>query len=556
MSQASANEQYLLELINATRVQAGVQPLAFDGALNDAAERHSRWMIATDTFSHTGSGGSSAGDRIASAGYVFSGSWTWGENIAWASTRPPAGDQDEVQLLHTNLMNSPGHRANILDDRFREIGLGFEIGEYQGYQSAFVTENFARSGSGFFLTGVAFDDRDGDRSYDPGEGLGALVVTAVGAAGTYTTATEVAGGYDLLLPDGSYSVTFAGGGFTTTTAQATIAGKNVKLDLTDPAPSAGTPPAGGTPPPSGPGDEVIVGSDGRDEWQFSGAFREYVVSGNPTTAATVLGPEGQRTLQSIEALTWVDGTLTFDPGDPIAQVLRLYSAALDRAPDALGLNFHAARLDHGIALSALAGEFVASPEFRAKYGNLDNAGFVTQLYQNVLDRAPEPGGLGYWLERLAGGTSRADVLIGFSESREHVQKNIGPVDAGLWDIDEHAASVARLYLGTLDRHADAPGLAYHAQHLRAGLPLTQVAESFVTSPEFLGKYGSLGHGDYVARLYENVLERAPDAAGLAYWVEKLDAGVLDKGGVALGFTESPEYQAKTLPEIDHGVLLG
>jgi serralysin len=43
-------------------------------------------MLATNTFSHQGDGGSSAGERMAAAGYDFTGSWTWGENLAWYGT--------------------------------------------------------------------------------------------------------------------------------------------------------------------------------------------------------------------------------------------------------------------------------------------------------------------------------------------------------------------------------------------------------------------------------------------------------------------------------------
>ena len=115
MTQPSAYEQFMLELVNAERAKTGAQALAFDLNLNDAAEQHSAWMIATDTFSHTGRGGSAPTDRMKAAGYAFNGSWASAENIAWASTRAPAGLQDEVGLLHTNLMNSPGHRTNILE---------------------------------------------------------------------------------------------------------------------------------------------------------------------------------------------------------------------------------------------------------------------------------------------------------------------------------------------------------------------------------------------------------------------------------------------------------
>ena len=163
MSQASANEQFLLELINAERAKVGAQPLAFDGDLNEASELHRQWMIATDTFSHTGSGGSSFTTRITNAGYQFTGAWTAGENIAWASLRGAPGYQDEVQLLHTNLMNSSGHKANILNANFKEVGLGLEVGQYGSWQAAFITEDFAKSGTATFLTGVAFDDQDGDK---------------------------------------------------------------------------------------------------------------------------------------------------------------------------------------------------------------------------------------------------------------------------------------------------------------------------------------------------------------------------------------------------------
>ena len=87
-----------------------------------------------------------------------------------------------------------------------------------------------------FLTGVAFDDKDGDHFYDVGEQLGGLTLTAVSSTGaTYTTTTYGSGGYDLALPPATYTVTFSGAGIETTSMQTTIGSKNVKLDLIDPA---------------------------------------------------------------------------------------------------------------------------------------------------------------------------------------------------------------------------------------------------------------------------------------------------------------------------------
>ena len=96
-----------------------------------------------------------------------------------------------------------------------------------------------------YLTGVAFDDKDGDRFYDPGEELGGLALTAVNSSTStsYTTTTYGSGGYDLVLPPATYTVTFSGVGIQATTMQTTIGSKNVKLDLIDPATNGGSPAA-------------------------------------------------------------------------------------------------------------------------------------------------------------------------------------------------------------------------------------------------------------------------------------------------------------------------
>ncbi|KFG69190.1 CAP domain-containing protein [Microvirga sp. BSC39] len=235
MSQATSYEQLMLELVNRERAKTGAQPLTFNGNLNDSADAHSNWMISADVFSHTGLASSSPHQRMINAGYSFTGSYASGENIAWASLQGPTGLQDEVEYLHTNLMNSPGHKANILNGNYQEIGIGFQTGGYLTWDAAFVTQNFARSGTKAFLTGVTMDDKDGDRFYDIDEGLGGITVTAVSSTGAkYTTTTGSAGGYNLALAAGAYTVTFSGGGYAPVTKQVTIGTANVKLDLIDP----------------------------------------------------------------------------------------------------------------------------------------------------------------------------------------------------------------------------------------------------------------------------------------------------------------------------------
>ena len=145
MSKATPLERQMLDLINEERTERGLDPLRLELRLNDSSEDHSAWMIRADEFSHTGVRGSTAGERMREAGFPFEGSWTWGENIALQSERGAPGLADDVADLHRSLMDSPGHRANILKPQFEVIGIGIERGEYRGFDAVVVTQNFARS---------------------------------------------------------------------------------------------------------------------------------------------------------------------------------------------------------------------------------------------------------------------------------------------------------------------------------------------------------------------------------------------------------------------------
>jgi serralysin len=256
MAQLNAYEQYMLELINRARLDpsaeaarygiglndglsagqistASKQPLAANQYLNDAADSHSLWMLNTDTFSHTGANGSSPDTRMKNAGYVFSGSWSWGENISWRGTTGTLNLKTAIESEHEGLFKSSGHRVNMLNSGFKEVGIGVQTGEFKGYNTAMATQDYAKSGTGQFLTGVAFKDANGDKFYTPGEGLGGVSVSArlVGGAAT-TTTTATAGGYQTKLAAGTYDVTLSGGGIASSLGLRLAVGAiNVKLDL-------------------------------------------------------------------------------------------------------------------------------------------------------------------------------------------------------------------------------------------------------------------------------------------------------------------------------------
>ncbi|TVZ75415.1 CAP domain-containing protein [Streptomyces sp. BK340] len=103
----------IVALVNAERSKAGCSALTLNSTLTKAAQAHSQDMAAHQNMSHTGSDGSSPGDRITSAGYSWS---AYGENVAYGYSTP--------EQVMAGWMNSPGHRANILNCSFKEIGVG------------------------------------------------------------------------------------------------------------------------------------------------------------------------------------------------------------------------------------------------------------------------------------------------------------------------------------------------------------------------------------------------------------------------------------------------
>jgi uncharacterized protein YkwD len=140
-------EERLLQLINSTRAEHGLGPVALDEQLSDIARSHSLDMTEGGYFSHLSPSTGSPGDRLRRAGVSFRLS---GENIAF---------DRNVEAAHQALMESPSHRRNILDPEFTHVGLGV----VSSGSSVLVTEHFVRPGPGFVATahvpGVAAPER-------------------------------------------------------------------------------------------------------------------------------------------------------------------------------------------------------------------------------------------------------------------------------------------------------------------------------------------------------------------------------------------------------------
>jgi hypothetical protein len=153
----------------------------------------------------------------------------------------------------------------------------------------------------------------------------------------------------------------------------------------------------------------------------SGGFSAWVgilQSGTQTQGAVLVGfSESQEnqinTAGLLQAGIWV-------ADEQAASVARLYYSALNRAPDANGLIGWTHQLETGaLTLQQEADQFVASTEFQQKYGALSNTDFISLMYTNVLGRQSDSAGAAAWENALNTGSSRAGVLVGFSESAEH-----------------------------------------------------------------------------------------------------------------------------------------
>ncbi|HXI01002.1 MAG TPA: CvpA family protein [Sphingobacteriaceae bacterium] len=120
-------ERDMLILLNEERIKEGLKPLKPDPQLVPVARAHSRDMFAKGYFSHINTEKQTPSDRIRQAKVPF---LTAGENLALAQT---------LAMAHTGLMNSPGHRANILHPAFGRVGIGILDG---GTYGIMVTQNF------------------------------------------------------------------------------------------------------------------------------------------------------------------------------------------------------------------------------------------------------------------------------------------------------------------------------------------------------------------------------------------------------------------------------
>jgi hypothetical protein len=182
------------------------------------------------------------------------------------------------------------------------------------------------------------------------------------------------------------------------------------------------------------------GSNGINTAIYSDAVVNYSVkinTGNTEVQHLVANdtPLMDASLNNIQRLYFTDYNIALDIGKNQVggEAYMLYKAAFNRAPDFGGLGFWIKALDNGADLiNGVAQSFVNSKEFNDLYGiNISNTAFASLLYTNVLHRPLDQGGYDFWVTALNNGTSRANVLENFASSAENVAQVASLIASGI-----------------------------------------------------------------------------------------------------------------------------
>lgn len=177
----------------------------------------------------------------------------------------------------------------------------------------------------------------------------------------------------------------------------------------------------------------IDGGAGQDTVFYTDVPLRHTVKGAGNGSFTISGLGKSDTLVGIERILFSESAdgIALDINGIGGQAYRLYQAAFNRTPDKGGVGFWMSAMEKGFTLKQVAEQFISSAEFKSLYGDKpSDAEFVNLLYQNVLHRAGEAGGVNFWLGVLANGLDRAEVLASFSESPENQSNTLVVIGDG------------------------------------------------------------------------------------------------------------------------------
>jgi hypothetical protein len=247
-----------------------------------------------------------------------------------------------------------------------------------------------------------------------------------------------------------------------------------------------------------------------------------------------------------------------------AYVEGLYNSILCRHSEPAGLDgWVAAIVNGGKSNGWVRQQFLHSPEYKSRHGRpcgapgkpvkKDRTGataYVESLYNSLLCRHSEPAGLKGWVDAIVdGGKSHSWIREQFLGSAEYKSKN--GQGCTPFDVKGAEAYVEALYKTLLCRHSEPAGLNGWVNALRGGTSRDAVRQGFIGSAEYQSRGGKPcpppfdepSARAFVENLYQTLLCRNSEPAGLKGWVATLRAGT-SRDAVVQGFIGSAEYKAR------------
>jgi hypothetical protein len=521
--QPTAQEQFLLEQLNDIRANpaaygatigvdlsgvAPAQPLAFDPILVQVAQQHSQDMNDQGYFGQISPQGFDPGQRLTQAGFAWA---SWRESLLAGANYPDT--TTALRALITDLNNPSLIDRNqllavdALSQSQGLVGIGIVPSGNGPLTNYFTIDTASTSDIRPFLTGVVYNDNNGNGHYDIGEGLGNITITVSNGSSSFTTTTFDSGGYTLQLNPGTYTVTASGGSLAAPISQSvSVATTNARLNF-------------------------VVSSN--NSQAKNAAWVELVYHDLLGRSATT--SELQTWLNSMAggmSMSTVVQSLLRGQEFATRRVTAWYELYLNRAPDSAGLSFFVGQLEHGTSANYVRLEILASQEYFALQGN-SATNFVTSLYQNILGRTPQGNEASSWVS-LASGGNRTGVVAGILGSMEY-------------KTDE----VNAYYAAFLRRGADKPGQGFFLSELQARTDESLVIQQFLSSQEYVNNAQDVL---WLQRIYQDVLGRNGDSPNdLGSWLGALHGGTTHTA-VATAILSSTEMFNRTITQLYERLL--
>ncbi len=378
--QPTVQEQLFLEQLNDIRANpaaygaqiglpaldsvAAAPPLALNAQLIQAAQGHSADMNANNYFSHYDAQGNGPGYRETQAGFP----WTdYGESIA-------AGYSTDAATLQALIVDAGvpdlGHRLHLLgiNNSDQSVGIGIVQNGTGSYGSYYTIDTGNTTNTQPFITGVVFNDANGNGKYDAGEGLSGVTVTVAGGGSVQAYNT---GGYSIQVAPGTYTVTASGGQLPNPiTQKITVGATNYRLNFTETATQA-------------------------------------------TTQSNNLPSN----------LLFAANTVTHSAESYGNFVTNAYQTYLKRNPSSTESSYWVNQMTNGMTDEQIEASFIGSPEYIQDHG-ASNAAWISGMYQDLLGRSASQTEINNWLQQMANGESATQVALGFATSPERESERI------------------------------------------------------------------------------------------------------------------------------------